>query len=323
MEWCVSHQKTRSREIENFLDKRLVALLLLPQVVGWDLHQGQPVGWPWWDSATYQKCRPISRRKPLRLYGLLLAGILTGTSVFAATDPFVGTWVYNADKSPKPTIKYAIKDLGGERYSLTGSTGVTVEVKADGVAIKTAAGATVSFKKLDDHDWKMVRDDGQKMVRTYNISPDDKTLTLHDVFAGDAGENYETTTKYARLSPGNSIFGEWQSVSMEEKTSEEAAKMIITPFETDGLSFSVPDRKHLSEMKFDGKIYAFSGAGDTKDHASSGKRINDHIIELDGRVNGKPEGSEELKVSDDGKTLTIVDKPANSPAVFTTVCDRQ
>jgi hypothetical protein len=73
----------------------------------------------------------------LKLYGLLLAGILTCTSVFAATDPFIGTWVYNAEKSPKPTIKYGIKDLGGERYSLTGSTGVTVEVKADGVSIKT------------------------------------------------------------------------------------------------------------------------------------------------------------------------------------------
>src|ERR1700683_5165374 len=105
-------------------------------------------------------CSPLLRRNSLRLYGILLAGILTGTSLFAATDPFVGTWLYNAEKSPKPTIKYAIKDLGGERYSLTGSTGVTVEIKADGASIKTPAGATVSFKKLDDHDWKMVRDDG-------------------------------------------------------------------------------------------------------------------------------------------------------------------
>jgi hypothetical protein len=53
----------------------------------------------------------------LRLYGLLLTGILTSTSLFAQNDPFVGTWVYDAQKSPKPTIKYAIKDLGGDRYA--------------------------------------------------------------------------------------------------------------------------------------------------------------------------------------------------------------
>jgi hypothetical protein len=258
----------------------------------------------------------------LRLYGLWLTALLTCTNLFAATDPFVGTWVYNAQKSPKPTIKYAIKDLGDERYALTGSTGTTVEIKADGISIK-APGATVSFKKLDEHDWEMVRDDGRKMVRTYNISADDKTLTLHDVFTGDEGNKSETITKYARLSPGNSIFGEWQSVSMEEKESGEALKLIVTSFGTDGLSFSVPTYKHLSEMRFDGKVYADTGAGDAKGHSSSGKRVNDHLLEIEDQINGKPEYSEELKVSDDGKTLTIVSRSANSSAVFTEVWDKQ
>jgi hypothetical protein len=259
----------------------------------------------------------------LRLYALLLAGILASSSMFAATDPFIGTWVYIAEKSPKPTIKYAIKDLGGERYSLTGSTGVTVEIKADGVSIKTLTGATVSFKKLDDHDWEMVRDDGEKMVRTYSISPDDKTLTLHDVVKDNPGENYETTTKYARLTPGHSIFGEWQSVSLEEKALGDGLKLIIELFDTDGLSFNLPAHKHLSAMKFDGKIYADSGTGDTKGHSSSGKRVDDRALEIDHQVNGKPEESEELKVSNDGRTLTIVSKPANSSAVFTMVWDKQ
>ena len=190
----------------------------------------------------------------MKLYCLLLACVLSCTSLFATTDPFIGTWVYNAEKSPKPIIKYAIKDLGGERYSLTGSTGITVKIKADGVSIKTPTGATVSFKKLDDHDWEMVRDDGEKMVRKYSVSPDDKTLTLHDVVRDNPGENYETTTKYARLAPGHSIFGEWQSISMEEKTLGGDLTLIIGLFNNDGLSFSLPAQKHLSAMKFDGKM---------------------------------------------------------------------
>jgi hypothetical protein len=253
----------------------------------------------------------------------MLAGILTCTSAFAAADPFVGTWVYNAQKSPKPTIKYAIKDLGGERYALTGSTGTTVEITADGVSIQSPQGATVSFKKLDDHDWEMRRKDGENMVRTYNISPDEKTLTLHDVFTGDAGNNYELTTKYARLSPGKSLFGEWQSVSMEEKSTGEAPKLMITLFQSDGLSFSTPAEKHRSDMKFDGKVYVDSGPGDTRGHASSGKRVNDHELEIQSLVNGKPEESQEFKVSEDGRTLTIVSRVVNSSAVFTMVWDKQ
>jgi hypothetical protein len=259
----------------------------------------------------------------LRACGLLLAGILTSTNLFVQSDPFVGTWVYSAQKSPKPTIKYAIKDLGGDRYALTGSTGTTVEVKADGASIKTDAGATVSFQKLDDRDWKMVRDDGQKMMRTYNISTDDKTLTLHDVFTGGTGDNFETTTKYARLTPGKSIFGEWQSDSIEEKTNDEGLKLIINPFGGDGLSFSVPAHKHLSEMKFDGKVYSDSGPGDAPGASSTGKRINARALHIDGLTKGETEDSEDFKVSDDGKTLTVVDKSPKSSSVFTMVWDRQ
>jgi hypothetical protein len=122
---------------------------------------------------------------------------------------------------------------------------------------------------------------------------------------------------------GSSIFGEWQSVSMEEKTNGEALKMIITPFESDGLSFSVPAHKHLSEMKFDGNMYADSGTGDKQGNSSSGKRVNDHVLEVDGQIDGKPEDSEEFTVSNGGKTLTIVSRPANSSAVFTMVWDKQ
>jgi hypothetical protein len=259
----------------------------------------------------------------LKLCALVFAGMLASTSAFSATDPFVGTWVYNLQKSPKPTIKYAIKDLGGNRYALTGSTGTTVDIQADGIPIKTPSGTTLSFKKLDDHDWKMVRTDDQNMVRTYNISPDDKTMTLHDVFSGNPGENYEITTKYARLSPGNNIYGEWQSVSMEETSSDEGPKLVIAPFATDGLSFSLPAEKHLNEMKFDEKIYVDSGAGDTRRHSSSGKRLNDHVLAIDGQLDGKTEESQELTVSDDGKTLTVVTRVPHASAVFTMVWDKQ
>jgi hypothetical protein len=76
-------------------------------------------------------------------------------------------------------------------------------------------------------------------------------------------------------------------------------------------------------MKFDGKIYAYSGPGDKKGESSSGKRINEHLLEIESQVDGKQDYSEEYKVSDDGQTLTIVGRFPNSPAVFTMVWEKQ
>ncbi len=76
-------------------------------------------------------------------------------------------------------------------------------------------------------------------------------------------------------------------------------------------------------MNFDGKAYFDEGPGDPKGLSTSGKRVSARLLELEGQNNGKPDDKEEFRVSDDGKTLTIVSKPVNSSVVFTTMWDRQ
>jgi hypothetical protein len=259
----------------------------------------------------------------MRFLSLFLAALFATSSAMAASDPFIGTWVYNAEKSPKPTITYGIKDLGGDRYALTGSSGETTEIKADGVSIKSPSGATVSFKKLDDHTWQMDRVDSRTMKRTYTVSSDDKTLKLVDVFTAPDGGGEKTTTVYTRTSPGKSLFGEWKSVSMEEKVSGPPEKLIIAPYEKDGLSLTSASSKHRTDMQFDGKQYFDIAPDGTKGDSSSGKRISDHVIQTQDQVNGKPDSTTEFTVSDDGKTLTIVNKSIKTAAVFTSVWDKE
>lgn len=86
----------------------------------------------------------------MRFNGLIAAVLLASAVTYAAGDPFVGTWLYSASKSPKPTIEYGIKDLGSDRYALTGSGGNTTNIKADGVFIKGPQGEKVSFRKVDE-----------------------------------------------------------------------------------------------------------------------------------------------------------------------------
>jgi len=265
----------------------------------------------------------IYARYPLRPYRLLLVFILTTTAFAAITDPFVGTWVYDAQKSPKPTITYGIKDLGGDRYALTGSTGQTTEIKADGVSIKTPSGVTVSFKNIDDHTWQMDRVEGRTMVRTYTVSPDDKTLTLHDVFTALDGGKEDSVTTYARTGPGKSIFGEWKSTSMQITSSGKPGSFVIEPYGEDGLSFMSAADKHRTDMNFDGQQYfEVSPAGKTGD-SSSGKRVSANLIQMESQARGELTDTEKFKVSEDGKTLTTVSKSSKTSAEFTSVWDKQ
>ena len=254
---------------------------------------------------------------------LFLAALFATSTGMAASDPFVGTWVYNVERSPKPTITYAIKDLGEDRYALTGSSGETTEIRANGVAIKSPSGATVSLKKLDDHTWQMDRVDSRTMKRTYTVSSDDKTLQLVDVFTAADGGQERTTTVYTRTSPGKSLFGEWRSVSLEDKISGPPERLVIAPFGRDGLSLIAMSNKHRTDMQFDGRQYFDTAPDGTKGESSSGKRISDHVIDMQNQIKGKPDSTSELTVSDDGKTLTIVSKSIKTAAVFTSVWDKE
>jgi hypothetical protein len=259
----------------------------------------------------------------MRLFGLFLAAVFATSVLAAVSDPFVGTWVYNADKSPKPTITYGIKDLGGDRYALTGSSGETTQIRADGISIKSPSGATVSFRKLNDHTWQMDRVDSRTMKRTYTVSSDDKTLQLVDVFTATDGGLERTTTTYTRTSPGKSLFGKWKSVSMEDKVSGPPDKLIIELYGRDGLSLTSTFNKHRTDMLFDGKQYFEIAPDGTKGDSASGKRISDHVIRMQDQVKGKPDSNSEYMVSDDGKTLTIVSKSITTTAVFTSVWDKE
>ena len=258
----------------------------------------------------------------MKLGTILLPALLASSGLFAA-DPFLGKWVWNEQKSPKPIIRYAIKDLGNNRYSLTGSTGETTNIKADGVLIKSPFGGTVSFKKVDDHDWQMIRNNPEKMVRIYSMSPDDKTLTLTSTTTYADGKQDKNVVTYARSGAGHSIVGEWQSVSVKDELSGGTRDLEIEQYGKDGLSFISPSERDRLDIYFDGKLYAAKGAGAPENVKTSGKRVSANLIEMETQLNGKPSERVEYRLSDDGKTLTVTDRAVNSTAVFKDVFDRR
>jgi hypothetical protein len=257
----------------------------------------------------------------MRIGGVFCVGILVGTGI-AAADPFVGTWVYNLTKSPKPTITFTIRDLGENRISLTGSTNRTIILKAGGKPVRAPGAGTVSLKKISETTWEEIRADPDRLVRTFSVSPDDKVMTLVDIYAFVDGTERKDITRYSRLSQGKGLFGEWRSIFVQRQQSGGSLKLIIQPYSQNGLSISFPGYSRV-DMNLDGKMYPIKGPGILRPTASEGERASPRFLRLETQIDGKLDDREEYRVSDGGKTLTIISRPATSSAVFRNVYDRQ
>lgn len=257
----------------------------------------------------------------MRLFPILLIGVIAGGCLSAADDPFVGKWVWNSKKSPLPKITFKIKDLGGNRYSFTGSTNETTEFTADGVMRPSPGGGESSLKKISDREWLEIRKPGQ-FTRTLTVSPDDKTLTLTDTYTNPDGTADKSEFAYARTSPGKGFIGEWQSVKAKRLASGTGNDFSIERYGKDGLSFIYPSDLSRLDLNFDGKPYAPAGQRIRKGLTTRGTRVNAHLLRSEDWADGKLLERDEYSLSEDGKTLTTVSRPADSPAVFTNVFDK-
>jgi len=258
----------------------------------------------------------------MKIRAAIVAVLLTGCRLFAA-DPFVGKWAWNAEKSPRPNIHYGIKDLGDNTFALTGSTGQTTKIKADGVTIGSPFGGTESLKKVNDRAWQMIRDNPRHLVRIYDVSPDGKTLKITDHYTADNGSE-QTEFTYTRTGvAGKGIVGEWQSVSSTVSSKGTISDFAIEPHGKDGLSFIWPADKARLDMNFDGKPYVTQAPDIPKGSSTRGTRVTDHLLKLEDLVDGKLDETEEYILSSDGKVLTENDRPVNSATVFTQVFDRR
>jgi hypothetical protein len=88
----------------------------------------------------------------------------------------------------------------------------------------------------------------------------------------------------------------------------------------DSLSITNPSDQHQADVIFDGKPHPDHGSLDS---TTTSKRLNTLLIQMEDRRKGVLIETEDYKLSEDAKTLTIVSKEAISGAVFTTIWDKK
>ena len=152
---------------------------------------------------------------------LLLISVVV---LFAATDPFVGTWKMDTDRSKftrgDPTFMFVtllIESAGGGLQSTASAadgdglaTDLTFNCALDGTPCKpitatamrgSSAVDTILLKREDDHTIIATGTNNGKLVYTDRrvVSSDDKTLTVHRAGRTPDGRMYESTIVLSRV----------------------------------------------------------------------------------------------------------------------------
>ena len=259
----------------------------------------------------------------MKIHYLVLSALacIVSTNLSAASDPFVGKWKWNGDKSKVSGLEEKIEDLGGNKFKFAFGDDVETIV-LDGKDYPTKYGYTWAVKEDGPNKWKEIdkRDGKVTATASWTISDDGKIYTSITKGTRPDGSTYHNEFKAKRTAGGPGLAGTWESTEVKQSA---PAAWKITPYQGDGLSFRTPAEKEGVDLKFDGKDYPDKGPRVPPGSTVSGKRIDQRKIELSNKLKGKPFYSQQLEVSEDGKTLTIV---LNFPGVSnpeTDIYDRQ
>lgn len=242
----------------------------------------------------------------------LLLSILT-TIVRSApggsASAFVGKWKLDPAHS-RLTDQMRVESAGSNKYKLNFSGDNIETIVADGSDQPALFGTTLAIVVQDTSNWKVVRKTNGRLtiIGLWKLSPDGNELT--DNFTG-YHENGTTTNLryiYHRIDgeAGNSrtpgFVGTWESTTEDVSSSYEIK---VETFRNDGLSFINSAAQITQSLRFDGKDYPGSGANAPSGYSSSGKRINDHVIQRVDKVSGKTLYTQEMELSSDHRVLTM------------------
>lgn len=250
---------------------------------------------------------------------LLVTFVVSGT-LLAARDPFVGKWKLDQAKSKITGERVNIKDLGENKYEITFGN-ISNTLVANGTDQPVHFGETESIAFEGPNTWKRVeKKDGRLLATsTWTLAPDGKTMTIQGVVHRADGSTSSEHVVVKRISGTKGFAGTWQSTELKIGSPEEQE---IRPYDGNGLSFITPAAHETLDMKFDGKDYADNGPNVAAGSASSGRRINEHTLEVTDNIKGMVMDTVQYKVSPDNKTMTLTVHEKGQPSPIIIVYDR-
>lgn len=237
-----------------------------------------------------------------RAWVLAVAACLTAGALWAADSPFVGEWKLSPQKS-KMTDVMKVTNVGGNRYSFDFGGGDPETIAVDGTDQPGSNGTTWSTTPVSKDEWVGVRKKNGKMLikGIWTLSKDGNQLHDDFTYFPDNGKTVHMVYVYDRRGPGSGFAGKWVSTSEQLDT---VVTWKVKTWESDGLEIVTSGGAGTRRLKFDGTDNANVGAAE-EGQSTSAKRMSEREIEVTDKFQGKAIYTEDMEVSEDGKTLTV------------------
>ena len=253
---------------------------------------------------------------------VFLAASALALPAFSATDPFVGTWKFNQEKSDLKGQTQTIASLGDNKYRFTFGTAVSFDITTDGTDQTSLPGATMAITVRDPNTWELVSKTNGTVTATGNLTLSQDGKSISNIVKGvrPDGSEFENHATLKRVSGSSGFAGTWQ---VEDLKISSPSLLQIETFGTNGLAVSFPGDKVTMNVGMDGKETPVEGPTVLKGATVSAKRINPHSIKVTDKLNGKMMDTTDWKVSSDGKLLTMTEHDEGEKKPVVSVYDRQ
>jgi hypothetical protein len=237
----------------------------------------------------------------------LLMLLWIAPTIALAASPFDGTWKTKADSFQVSGTPNAYEISQG-LFRCT-SCVPPINVKADGTDQSVTGHDyydTVEIRIVNNNSVEWTSKKGGKIVSTdaLTVSADGKTLTEKWVdYNGAKPASGTSTSKRLTAGPSGShaLSGTWQ----QDRFSDGSDSLVTVKYQSTADSLKMEWNGQSYDAKFDGKEYLTKN--DPGNTMVSLKRIDTNTIEETDRRNGKVTDVIRTTVSDDGKSLSVVD----------------
>lgn len=256
----------------------------------------------------------MKRASMLLVFSSMALGMAWG-----AGNPFIGAWKLNPSLSRMPD-EMKVENKGGNTYAFDFGGGAETIV-VDGTDQPGGYGGTTLSVKAEEPDtWVVERKkDGRLLLRaTWKLSKDGSTLTdFFRAFERDGSTvSMSMDYVYQRSGGGSGFAADWQSI---KETMNSPFVLQVKAYEGDGLSFIIPSEHQTKNVKLDGKDYPNQRAGSS----SSIRRVDERTLEMTDKVGEKISDTREIRISADGKTLTMTIHAEGGSKPYVMVFDRE
>jgi hypothetical protein len=251
---------------------------------------------------------------------LVVVGLVTGT-LWAADNPFIGDWKLNPSKSKMRDVM-KVESLGGNKYAFDfGGDPETIVI--DGTDQPGISGTTLAVSVEGPDAWKVVRKKDGRILITGNWKLSKDGNTLNDNYNETSPDGSVSTVDYVYQRKGgeSGFVGTWVSTSVAVNF---VYVLQIRPYQEDGLSIIDSSSQLTRNLKLDGKDYPNTGANAAIITASSLRRLDENTLELtDKKSNGKVYSDQQVNLSSDLKTLTMIPRTSGRDEPNILVFERQ